>query len=148
MKNRLFNAIIILLMISGYAKAQEVELKNDKVLLEGKAILKYEKINASQYSFFSLSDDEIFFYQQKDNETPNYFDDDYWTLNFLTEKVKVESTDFSRIANFMNSKKAMAKLVKWLIKEKVIDLDGNLSSEKIDNFFEKFNENITQRTVR
>ena len=48
----------------------------------------------------------------------------------------------------MNSKKNMQKLVKWLIKEKVLDSKGNLNTEKLQTFYDKYNEDITQRTSR
>jgi hypothetical protein len=48
----------------------------------------------------------------------------------------------------MNSKKNMQKLVKWLLKEKVIDTKGNLNLEKVQTFYDKYNEDITLRTSR
>lgn len=128
---------------------QKIEIKNDKVLFDGKPILKAEKINMNQYSFYTLkNDDEILLYKGFDNETPQYINDDYYVLNFLTEKIKVESNDFSQIASFMNSKKSMEKLVKWLMKEKVLTTDGELNSERVAIFKEKYDQNITERTIR
>jgi hypothetical protein len=100
--------------------AQEIEIKDDQVMLDGKAILKYEKINLIQVSFYDLeSGDELLLYKSFDNETPKNFNDDYFVLNFLTEKKKVETTDFSKITSGMgfNTKKNMQKLVAWLIKK-------------------------------
>ncbi|KMQ67637.1 hypothetical protein ACM39_12305 [Chryseobacterium sp. FH2] len=129
--------------------SQEIIIKDDKVLLDGKQILKVEKINAAQYSFFSMQDDEeILLYKYMDNETPKYVNDDYFILNFLTEKVKIESTDISKIANFMNSRKGMEKLVRWLIKERVLSHDGELNPDRVQVFKEKYDENITERTLR
>lgn len=146
---QLIIAGMFLISVFQWAYSQEVELKDDKVLLDGKEILKYEKINVIQYSFYSLdTDDEILLYKSFDNESPKYMDDDYFILNFLTEKVKVETRDFSKIAAFMNSKKSMEKLIKWLIKEKVITADGKINREKLEIFFEKYNENIVNRTMR
>lgn len=128
---------------------QEVEIKDDKVLLDGKQILKAEKINMIEYSFYNLkSDNEILLYRQMDNETARYQDDDYYVLNFLTEKVKVESNDFYKIASFMNSKKSMEKLIKWLLKEKVLTNDGELNPDRLAIFKEKYDQNITERTIR
>jgi hypothetical protein len=78
----------------------------------------------------------------------NIWKDDYFILNFLTEKVKIETTDISKIANFMNSRKGMEKLIKWLIKERVLNHDGELNSERVAIFKEKYDENITERTFR
>lgn len=129
--------------------SQQVVIKDDKVLVDGKQILKAEKIDITQYSFFTMKDDEeILLYRYMDNETPKNVNDDYFILNFLTEKVKVETTDISKIANFMNSKKGMEKLVKWLLKERVINHDGELNPERVAIFKEKYDENITERTLR
>lgn len=129
--------------------SQEVTIKDDKVLLDGKQILKAEKINVAQYSFFSMKDDEeVLLYRYMDNETPRYVNDDYFILNFLTEKTKVESTDMTKISNFMNSKKGMEKLIKWLLKERVINHDGELNADRVAVFKDKYHENITERTLR
>ncbi|MFZ4931283.1 hypothetical protein [Chryseobacterium sp. Mn2064] len=129
--------------------SQDVTIKDTKVLLDGKQILKAEKITLAQYSFFSMkNDEEVLLYKYMDNETPSYVSDDYFILNFLTEKVKVESKDLGKVSNFMNSKKGMEKIIKWLLKERVLTHDGNLNLERLAIFKEKYDENITARTVR
>lgn len=139
----------LLVLSFNFYFTQEVEIKDDKVLLDGKQILKAEKINMVEYSFYNLkSDDEILLYRQMDNETSRYQDDDYYVLNFLTEKIKVESNDFYKIASFMNSKKSMEKLIKWLLKEKVLTNDGELNPDRLAIFKEKYDQNITERTIR
>ncbi|WP_374461232.1 hypothetical protein [Chryseobacterium taeanense] len=149
MKTKKLLTSFLLISGLGFYFSQEVVIKDDKVLLDGKQILKAEKINVLQYSFYSMKDDEeILMFRQMDNETPKYMDDDYYVLNFLTEKTKVESTDFTKILNFMNSRKAMEKLIKWLLKERVINNDGELNPERVKTFKEKYDENITDRTFR
>jgi len=148
---KLFLTITLLISSISFLNAQEVEIKDDKVLLDGTPILKYEKINILQHSFYSLeSDDEILLFKWHNNETDQYSDDDYIILNFLTAKTKVESTSVEHvIAGIgMNSRKNMQKLVKWLLKEKVIDAKGNLNPEKVQTFYDKYNEDITERTSR
>ncbi|AZA79273.1 hypothetical protein EG347_18080 [Chryseobacterium sp. G0186] len=146
--NRLL-AFFLLMISCNFYFSQAVTIKDDKVLLDGKQILKAEKINVAQYSFFSMKDDEeILMYRYMDNETPRYVSDDYFILNFLSEKIKVESTDIAKISNFMNSKKGMEKLIKWLLKERVINHDGVLNPERVALFKEKYDENITERTLR
>ncbi|MGX7666629.1 hypothetical protein [Flavobacterium pedocola] len=136
-------------LLSSFAvKAQEVEIVKDKILLDGKQFLKYEKINLINHSFFNMNDDEILNYRTFDNETPQFLDDDYYALNFINEKIKVESTDFSRIIAFMNSRKNCEKLIKWLVKDKVINADGTINPEKLEAFVQKYDENVTERTVR
>lgn len=142
-------ALFLLMVGCNLYFSQEVTIKNDKVLLDGNQILKVEKINVAQYSFFSMKDDEeVLLYKYMDNETPSYVSDDYFILNFLTEKTKVESTDIAKIANFMNSKKGMEKLVRWLLKERVINNNGELNPDRISVFKDKYDENITERTLR
>lgn len=143
----------LLLLLFGVVglHAQEVELnKKDEVLLDGKTILNYKKINARQYSFYSLDGDEILYYKLDDKETRQYIEDDFFILNFLTAKKKVETKNRSLVASGlgMNSAKNMAKLIKALLEEKVLDAEGKLNLDKLDIFYEKHNENITARTVR
>ena len=148
--NKLFLSIVFIL-IGSFINAQEVEIKDDKVLLDGTPILKYEKINRLHHSYYSIeSDDEMLLFKWHDNETSQYYEDDYIILNFLTAKVKVETTSVEHVISGlgMNSKKNMQKLVKWLIKEKVLDSKGNLNPEKLQTFYDKYNEDITQRTSR
>lgn len=148
MKKTIIAAIVTLASFN-LSHSQEVEIKDDKVYLDGKELLRYEKVNMAQHSFYTLTDDEeILLYKEFDNETPKYVDDDYYILNFLQEKIKVETQDFSKIASFMNSKKAMQKLIKWLVKEKVITPEGTINRDKLDTFYEKYNENIVNRTMR
>lgn len=145
---RLF-AFFLLMISCNFYFSQDITIKDDKVLLDGKQILKAAKINLTQYSFFSMKDDEeVLMYKYMDNETPRYVSDDYFILNFLTEKTKVESTDLAKIANFMNSKKGMEKLVRWLLKERVINQEGVLNPDRVAIFKEKYDENITKRTLR
>ena len=149
--NKIFLTIILLFSNILLLKAQEVEIKDDKVLLDGTPILKYEKINVSQHSFYSLdSDEEILLFKWHDNETYQYRDDDYIILNFLTAKIKIETTSEEHVVAGlgMNSKKNMQKLIKWLLKEKVLDSKGNLNTDKLQIFYDKYNEDITQRTSR
>lgn len=140
----------ILLATTNFIYAQKIEIKDNDVVLDGNKILKSEKINAGQYSFYTLDDNEILMYKWFDNETPKFQDDDYYILNFIEQKVKVQSTDFSKVISGigMNSRKNMEKMISWLLKEKVITTDGKINADKVNTLFEKYDENITQRTVR
>ncbi|MGH1520085.1 hypothetical protein [Chryseobacterium sp. JK1] len=146
--NRLL-AFFLLTVSCNLYFSQNVTIKDTKVLLDGKQILKAEKITLAQYSFFSMkNDEEVLLYKYMDNETPSYVSDDYFILNFLSEKVIVKSKDLGKISNFMNSKKAMEKIIKWLLKERVLTHDGDLNPEHLAIFKEKYNESITARTIR
>jgi hypothetical protein len=148
MRKRIITSIFLITTI--FINAQKIEIKGNDVLLDGNTILKSEKINAGQYSFYSLDDNEILMYKWFDNETPKYQDDDYYILNFLEQKVKVQSTDFTKVVSGigMNSKKNMEKMLTWLLKEKVLLTDGKLNPDRVNVLFEKYDENITQRTFR
>jgi hypothetical protein len=151
MRNKLMLFMMLFFCASNLVEAQEVEIKDDKVLVDGKAILKYEKVNFFQHSFYSLTDDEeLLMYRYSENETKSYQNDDYLILNFLTLKKKVECSDITKAVTGlgMSSKKNMEKLITWLLKEKVIDVNGALNPTKVDTFYEKYNENITERTIR
>ena len=151
MKKAMFTIALFLASSINTLFAQKVEIEGDKVTLESKEILKYEKINLYQISFYSLeTGDEILLFKAFNNETPENTNDDYYILNFLKEKIKIETTDFSKIfVGFgLNAKKNMQKLISWLVKEKVLAADGKINREKLDVFYEKYNENIRQRTIR
>lgn len=142
----------MMLLIAGAAflNAQKIEIKDDKVLLDGKAILKSEKINVFQYSFYTLDDNEIVMFRMFDNETPQYQADDYYVINFIEQRIKVQCTDFSRVISGlgMNSKKSMEKLIGWLFKEKVLTPEGTVNPDRVGVFYDKYDEKILERTVR
>jgi hypothetical protein len=151
MKKQILTLLFIPLMYN-FSYSQEVEIIDDKVLVENKAILRYEKSNFFNHSFFSLGSDEeeVIFYSYNQNETPSYSADDYFAINFLFEKIKVESKNIRKVTTGlgMNSRKNMEKLLIWLLKEKVLNIDGTINNEKVKIFQDKYNENITNRTIR
>lgn len=77
------------LLLTGWAaNAQNVALdkKNNTIVMDGAAMLKYTKINMANWSFYDMNEHEIVFFKLADNGTPSYRDDDYMIINFLTEK--------------------------------------------------------------
>lgn len=147
MKTKL--TFLILFIAVSSAIAQNVKIKKDKILVDGKHFLNYEKINTLTHSIYDKEDNEFLFVSLKDNETPGNIDDDYYILHFIDEKIKVESAD-KRIYTFMSfsSKKVIQKIIKWLIKDKVITNEGTINKEKLNIFHSKYNEDITNRTIR
>jgi len=132
------------------AYSQDVSVKDGKILYNDSVILKYEKHDAIEFSIFTLKDDEIIYSKWHNNETPRYSDDDYVILNFLGEKRKVESTKDEMVISGvgLNYRKNLIKLITWLMKEKVLRTDGSIDKDKLEIFYEKYNENITARTIR
>lgn len=150
LKKILLGITMFATLFTSYAQEKKVEIKDNKILINGVVALKYEKISSIEHSFYTLDDDEILMYKYNSNETPSYAADDYMILNFLTLKTKIESNDVSKsLAGLgMNTKKNMEKLVTWLLKEKVINEKGELNPERLEIFYDKYHENITDRTFR
>ena len=140
---------IFILFGINFSNAQNVEIKDNKVVLDGKDILKYEKISLTQHSFYTLGDDEILMLKISNNGTFDYRADDYFILHFLTLKAKVQSKSFTHICAGLglSPKKNMEKVITWLLKEKVIDANGNLNEAKIETFVEKYHEKAEESTI-
>lgn len=140
---------IFILFGINFSNAQNVEIKDNKVVLDGKDILKYEKISMTQHSFYTLGDDEILMLKISNNGTFDYHADDYFILHFLTLKVKVQSKSLTRICAGLglSPKKNMEKTITWLLKEKVIDANGNLNEAKVETFVEKYHEKAEESTI-
>lgn len=133
----LFTLILNIQMIF----SQNVKIKDGIVYLDGSEILKHEKISFTDHSFFNQKEEEIIFYKE--------VDDLYFIINFINENIKVESTKMEYIYKslILNSEKNMTNLLKWLIKEKVIDNNGNLDISKIEIFYKKHNENVSENYI-
>ncbi|WJJ99266.1 hypothetical protein [Elizabethkingia anophelis] len=118
--------LFLLLFLFSFSKfsAQEVSIKDDKIEINKVPVLRFEKINLQQYSFYNLNDDEILLFKYDDNETPNNMNDNFIVLNFLNNKRKVESKNIEKVMAGLgfNSKKNAIKLINWLLKEKVLTL--------------------------
>ena len=138
MKKLLFS---FLLLSITHLYAQEVKLKDDNVIVNGKQIFKYEKVNNLQYSFYDAEGNEILMYKYQNNQTQDYQGDDYFTINFITLKRKVETSDFNLIYA-ASPRKNMQKLMRLLFKEKVFDVNGNINAGKLTVFSEKYNQEI------
>ena len=143
-------SLILVFLVFQLSFSQKVEIKDDLIYFDNKETLKFIKNDLIEFSILSLNDDEIIYSNFHNNETETYYEDDYIVINFISEKIKVESTkDENAISGLgLNSKKNLKKLIEWLVKEKVIKLDGTLDKDRIAIFYDKFNENITNRTVR
>lgn len=130
--------------------SQNISLKDDKILYNNLEILKYKKLDAIEFSIFTLNDDEIIYSKFHNNETPKYYDDDYVVMNFFAEKKKVESSKDEMVISGLglNYKKNLVKLINWLMNEKVLNTVGTINKDKLDIFYEKYHENISARTIR
>lgn len=135
----IFTAFILLLSLN--TSAQKIKLKKGEVLLDGKAILKYEKEmwGTHKIHLFSLdSEDELIEINNNKNETPTYQNDDFVQIKFLKIGESVE----------MKTNKPFYKMIEWLVEKKIISTDGKINEENIELFIKNYDENITNRTVR
>ena len=129
--------------------SQEVREVDNEILIDGVKVFKVKYTKLIDFSIFSLDDEELIYCMYNENETPSYYDDDYIVINFLTKKLKVETTKRDKIAVTTGVyKKSLIKLINLLITEKVMNVDGTLNEEKLNIFYEKHHENITERTIR
>jgi hypothetical protein len=125
-------------MLFGIVQAQKVEINKNDILLDGKPLLKYEKINLATFSIKDLNGEEILFYQIKHNGTDSS-DDDYLSFNFVTMKKKIQTSSVARIVAF-GTKNMVEKMLRWLISDGVFKPDGSIDANKLDIFYEKYND--------
>lgn len=117
-------------------KDVKFKYKKGYVFVQKKEVLKL------RYSigYFYVSDlntgEEMMYFRINDNETPSYFDDDYVKVFFNDSEKELESKSHQRI------------LMAQMINEGVFDSDWNLVEENVDKFIRKYDENISNRTVR
>lgn len=132
--------LITLFFSFNFINAQKVKLKNEKISIDGKEVLKYEKIDMNNIVLYPLDkDSEIIQISRMDNET-NDIGDDYVKFYFIESKLKLESNSIGR--------RGWEYYIEWLVKNKVLDSDGILNTEKVEQVVSRYDENITARTVR
>ena len=127
--------------------AQDVSIDDGIITLDGKKVLKYEKTGETTASISTLDDKELILYTYEMNSTRGYVDDDYYRIHFLSAKKKVECDQLTHVAP-VSIKKSIRKIVEWLLKEKVLNNVGEIDSERVEVFYEKYNKDITARTLR
>jgi hypothetical protein len=142
--------LVALLLFTSSLLAQTVELnkKDNTINIDGSAVLKYKKKQLVNWSLYNLKGEELVYFTTLDNGTPGYAKDDYYAITFIEQNVKVESNDYTNIQTFFNFNKALQKFVTWLVEEKVMNLDGTINEDKLQAFYTKYDQNITNRTIR
>lgn len=141
MKQTTIIVVFLLLSCSIQSNAQNVKLKKGKVLLDNQEIMKFERqqMGAIFYMYDLKTDTEVIFIQRKDNETPKYFVDDFLKIYFSQFDIMMEVS----VTQYNNK-----RILKSLVKHKALRPDGTLDKEKVKLFVKKFDENITNRTIR
>jgi len=137
MKN-LFLVVFVLFGIS-ISNAQKFNFKKDKVLLDGKEILKndWEYIGSNVvYHLYDLeTGDEIIMIKTDDNSTKDYNDDDYVRIRFPKSDKELE----------MKGRMMLKAYLQILHKNKVLNDDGSINEIKLDEFIKNYDENISNR---
>lgn len=129
-----------LIMIPNAIYAQKIKIKQDIVTINDKEVFIYK---GAKYGFSLLNiktNDEVIFIKENQGtvkEGPDEDKDNFIIYNFLKEKIKVE------IAKYYSPKTC----IMFLYNEGVFDLEGNLNSEKIALFKEKYDEAISDKIV-
>ncbi|RSC93440.1 hypothetical protein [Tenacibaculum singaporense] len=142
MNKKFLLSIAFTILISSLGFSQKIKLKKGKVLVDGKEILNYQKRGlGTELILYSLdSKDEIVNMFQENNGTHSYLDDDYKKMFFTKDEIWVES---SRV-----STRGWKYMIKLLLENNVLDNEGSINSKNLKKFAKKYDENITNRTVR
>lgn len=119
-------------------QAQKVKLKKDIIYVDGEARFSYaKKTHGREFVVYTLNTkDELFtaIFYSGDSENS---EGDYYKLVFTNEKKSMEYT-----RTYWNK-----YLITWLIEQDILLVEGTMDPDKIDNFINKYDENITERTM-
>jgi hypothetical protein len=141
MKNLIYLSLTLFFAFIGQStNAQEVKLKKDQILVDEKPTFEYDKSGFEFHIYKLGTKDEIIYILHNNNSTQQYLEDDYKKIIFLNQKVTIESSVFRA--------RGFKYIVELMLKEKVLDLEGNISTDNLEKFAAKYNENITERTIR
>jgi len=129
-------------LFGNYVQAQDVNLKKEIVIVDGVQKFQYEKRrSATEFSLYSLDKKkEILTIIRNKGGTAGYSYDDYVQLIFSDYNVRVESV---RLKGY-----SFKWFIELLLKEKVLNVDGSIDEQKLQTFFTKYDENVTNRTIR
>ena len=124
--------------------AQKIRLKLGKIIINDIEVFSYNEssnVSGRYRSIYKLNtNDEVIFIKENNGGTTSGSNpevDDFVTYNFLKEKIKVE---IAGITLFRDE-------VAFMLKEGVFDLQGNLNSEKIILFKDKFDEKVSEKIM-
>jgi len=128
----------VVVCLANNVSAQKIKLKDNTVTVDGVYLMECDT-RASLTEFYLLKNDkELVMVTWDNNETPKFSEDDWMTIYFLEEDVKVET----------KRSRARKGTVKWLLENKVITSEGTLDPDKVEMFFKKYDQQITERTFR
>lgn len=141
MRLKLIVSLALTLATYSTIKAQKIKLKKETVFVDGNPTFEYKKqAMATQCSIYRMdTKEEILFIKGDNNGTLHYHDDDFTQITFIKSKKKLESKSLNV---------SYKGILQQLISNKVLDLEGNINLDKLETFFAKYDENITNRSSR
>lgn len=142
MKIKILSLLTFVFISLTQANAQEVKFSKGDVLVDDVKKFEYEKkALGNQFSLYTPGrESEIVFIKFNNNETAKYIEDDFLQITFIKDQKKIETMAFKGRNNKW--------IIEKLLNDKVLDLQGNIDSEKLEAFYVKYDENITNRTIR
>lgn len=140
---KIIKVSLLCIFTSFFAHAQDVSYKDINfkykkgfLIVNDQNVLKL-KYAANYFNIYDLNTgEEIMYIYLNDNETFSYLEDDYIKVYFTKSKKSLETKLHHRV------------LMEKLINEKVLKSDWTLDTDLIEDFIEKYDENITERTRR
>ena len=133
----------LFIFITNSVFSQKVKLKTDKIVIDGKEVFGYksERINGSPtLTIYDLNTkEELIFIKEDDAGTygAERREDDFTVYKFLKEGIKVEISYYTFMSNN----------VKFLFKNEIFDMNGVLNEKKITALKDKYDENISEKTI-
>ncbi|SNR14971.1 hypothetical protein [Tenacibaculum jejuense] len=121
-------------LIFNFTYAQKIKLFNGNVYLDDKVILKYEKrtFNSELKLYTIDSNEEIGDFVEYSSR--QYINGGFKKLYFTKENFKIESTRLKA--------RGWKHTIAVLVEEKVINADGKIVKENLENFAHKYHENL------
>jgi hypothetical protein len=134
-------AIIIISLFTYPSHAQDVKLKKDIVTVDGEQKFQYEKRrSATEFTLYSLDKEKEILTIIRNTANSKSIDDNYVQIIFADYNVRVETI---RLKGY-----SYARFLELLFKEKVLLADGSVDEARLQTFFAKYDENVTNRTIR
>lgn len=134
-------AIIIISLFTYPSHAQDVKLKKDIVTVDGEQKFQYEKRrSATEFTLYSLDKEKEILTIIRNTANSKSIDDNYVQIIFADYNVRVETI---RLKGY-----TYARFLELLFKEKVLLVDGSVDEARLQTFFAKYDENVTNRTIR
>ena len=135
-----FLLTLLLLLYSGSGFSQtKVKLKKNTVYLNGEEFLSFEKkSHGAELVVYELNTKNELFSAIGNLGDPNIDSDDIYKLIFAESGKSMEYSP-----PYWNK-----RLIQWLLEQEVLTSDGTINEEKLDSFIKKYDEKLTERTLR